>query len=217
MVFSIRYKISGLTAVILILFAAIFTYSAVREMKNVISEERSNDFSERIRIIIDELDETVINLEKTGLTEIFEDDFKKNVIELLKQRYYIGYPSNGAQNSDKYEKTDFYPIILDENNNLIMHPELEQEIILFDDADQTAGFFNSNSGSFNYKKNGIDEWMVYSKFGTWNWTIIYSCEKSLKYAAVTSFFYKILLYRNSIRCHRNPFDVSGRIQTVETT
>ena len=174
---SIRNKISVLTGAIIIILGLSLSLSSVTTMKKVISEERMNDFSERIRIIIDELNVTAEELEETGLTEFFEKDFQNDVLEILRKRYYIK-----ENNSIK-----FFPYILDENGNVLIHPEQETGSEIFAGTDFIQEAFNMKNGYLEYESNGEKYWMVYQLFEKWNWLIIYSCKISDKYEDVADF------------------------------
>ena len=156
---SIRNKISVLTGGIIIIFGLSLSFSSVSTMKNIISEERMNDFSERIRIIIDELNVTVEELEETGLTEFFEKDFQNDVLEILRKRYHI---------KDNNNSIKFLPLILDSSGNVLLHPDHKTGSEIFARTDFIQEAFKMKNGSLDYEINGEKNgWFIsYLKSGT---------------------------------------------------
>ena len=141
---------------LLILF---FTH---KQITKVIDSSQKKVFSEKLHTITASIDRQIELLEKTGMVEVYEDDFKERQLETLRRTYC------------KSGRELTAPVIFDADGNLLLHSEkLEagaaeihkkvfQKILEIKNGDFTLDF--AGGSQFWYIVRPVDEWGWYVLF-----------------------------------------------------
>lgn len=145
------------------------------QLRRVIDKSQASIYEEKIDGILSLLDTYHQRLEKTGLVEAYEQDFKKKAIENLAQI---------LQN----QKHGVALLILDHEGHLVSSPRLPPGT-LSPIADISDGkILKSEQGSFDYRLNGVDRWCTFKRFAPWEWRIAYTLPLDYKYADAKTVF-----------------------------
>ena len=153
--FSIKRKITY-SIVIILFFITIFLYFySLFFLRIIVDHEKHEDFSERLRIIIDNLEQQNKELNELGLGDLYIDDYQNDIISNLKNRYYTN------------KNLKVYPFILDKEGNIILHPNLEKGSNEIASLPFTKTALKLRSGSFDYKWKKNKRWMTFKTFEKW--------------------------------------------------
>lgn len=177
---SIKFAISfAFICFLLILSIFLILFSSVK-LKEIITAEKSQDFNERLRIVVDELDKTATDIESSGMG-LFLSTFQDEAIELLRLRYY----------SNDGSAMESYPFIFDKTGQIIMHPSLERGETIVDETFVNA-MIEDEQGELDVLWMDKERYMVFRSFNQWDWTIVFTIPNDEKYQAVNQFISKLV-------------------------
>ena len=150
------------------------------QLRRIIDKSQASIYEEKIDGIIGILDSYHRRLEKTGLVEAYEQEFKRKALENLAQV---------LQN----QKHGVAVLILDHEGNLVSSPRLPpgSPAPIVDISD--GKILKSEQGSFNYILNNVGGWCTFKRFSPWEWHIAYTLPLDYKYADATTFF-RLMLF-----------------------
>lgn len=181
---SIRFKL-----LLIIISAFMFTTIAIltltkTEIIETIDQHHEAIYTEKTEGIYRFLEGKYNNLKKTGLIEVYTNDFKKSAVDILELTLY----GNAILSP---------PTILDSSYQIVMHSTLPVGKI-FIEQDEIKSKLSSKSGQFTAKHQGETKWFIYKKFEPWNWTILYSIPVNTKYNDFQGFLTKLIAYMTGI-------------------
>lgn len=176
---SINKKIIFLL-VSLFLFSSVFLIAfSLSSLRAIEEKQMDKVYTERLRILMVFIENRYDALLETGMADIYEEVYKKDLVRDLKQIYY----KNVKQT---------YPFILDPDANQIMHPT-----ILIENADNNENDLaivnhikNHKNGNFEYVWNGNHKWCIFREFKPWNWYVVFTVDDSVRYDVVYQYLYK---------------------------
>ncbi len=171
---SIRFRIIGLTFLILISVALAGILISFARLKVIIHQSSLRDFGARIDGVLRELTSANQELTETGMGDIYGDDIKNMTLSKLESQYYSG-------------KSDEVMFIINEGGEVILHPELKKGETLPFPENVKNMFTSSMSGDASYSTGDNSYWIMFRKFPQWKWIVVYSIPAELKDKPIRDF------------------------------
>lgn len=163
-------SVSLLTSTLLMLL----TYN---DLKHIVDEHQTEDFTERISIIHALLSDKEKELQKTGIPDLFRENYQKDIIKRLERLYY------NKENTGKD-----YPFIIDSSLATIMHPSQDRSSHSSPSVQALLKKFrDSKTGIEEYEYQGNKKWVILKKFEPWGWTIGFSTTLNERYRTLQRF------------------------------
>ena len=187
---TIKVKILFVVAILLFVVSAGQLYFIESTQKQIITSEKDEQYSERVRVIIqtlkleeESLNEMIETLKEAGrenktrdqLYTLYKKEFQDRAITVLEKVYY-----NDSQST-------IYPFILDKDGYLEMHPVLGRKSPDVKDLEFIKNALKMQNGQFDYIWKGTEKWMIFRTFEEWDWLIGYALTLESKYFAVAQF------------------------------
>lgn len=166
---SIIFKLLATTSMTFISAAIIIIYLLNHNLKSIIEKEQYSKYNEKISLIISEIDHQYLRLKQTGMIEHYADDFKKSLIKKLEKRYY------------RIDNQNIYPIIIDGNGNIIMHPSNISHNQLLDNAEHIKKITQMKNGEIIFDEIDNNHWHIFNYYKEWDWIINFIVPISAKY------------------------------------
>jgi signal transduction histidine kinase/DNA-binding response OmpR family regulator len=116
-------------------------------------------FDERLDTCTDILARRQSSLESLGLSEAFRGSIQDAARQDIASRFY------GGQDGDAY------PVVLDAQGRILLHPSLPAGDASFQAA---AGQRAATSNGFSFQGPGGERWGISRRFEPWGWTLVYS-------------------------------------------
>ena len=157
-----------------LVFLSVMTH---HNLKSIIEKKETRDFRERLRIIHATLSNKERALQKTGLPDLFLENYQKDVVQDLRVLYYDA-------------PQDSYPFIIDADKRILMHPSLEEGfsapflVPLVDRTNEVVG---------GYEWGNEKKWIILKTFEPWGWTLGFSTPESSHLSVQKSFTRRFLL------------------------
>jgi len=181
------HKKSLLTRIVLFIIFITFTSFSIlmlltyENLKRIIDTNETKGSRERLRIIYAILEEKNIELQKTGMPDLYLQNYQEDIIKKLKKLYYV---------NDSQE----YPFILSSDKKIIMHPsqkntqESPEEVI-----NLISQLINSEKEIVEYEYQNKPKWLILKKFTPWNWIICLSTTEETKFSTLYTFSKELFL------------------------
>ncbi len=178
---SITFKLSafiiGIASIV-----AIFVFVFIdHQLKQILNKSQVSMYTERVDAIVDVLARKNERLKKTGLVEVYIDDFQYSTLSLLRVNQY--------NQSDQ----NIYPFIIRSNGLVVMHPKLQPLDASVKDTSIVAKMLSSDQGAFYDTYLGEKKWYVYKRFDEWGWVVGYTVPLDIKYKDAREFRNKLIL------------------------
>jgi signal transduction histidine kinase/CheY-like chemotaxis protein len=138
-------------------------------LTRIIDESQDAAYTEKINSIWGVLNRSNERLKKTGLVEVYSEDFKERSLAILRQSYYT------------HADQPIYPFIIDTNGKVVMHPVLPQGDLSLVQTKIVRQLLTSNAGYFEYTYLGQKKWCHFKRFPAWDWVIAYTVPLEIKY------------------------------------
>jgi len=171
----------SLTIFSFILISSIFLIViSVTALKHIAEKQISEVYTENLRIVLFELQQTYDKLQQTGMPEIYEDVYQKDILQSLRRRYY----ANTNQT---------YLFIINNRRELVLHPYITQnspDFVAAKNSYITAHIVLHENGNFQYTWKGVHKWCVFRKFSPWNWYAVFTVDDSIRYQVLKQFYIK---------------------------
>ncbi|MDC7218915.1 MAG: ATP-binding protein [Spirochaetales bacterium] len=178
---SIKTKLIILTVGTFIFQLFAITIVSRLQLKHIVDVSQITIYEEKISIIIKDLDKAEDRLNKTGLREIYVDDFQEALLKELRTTYYDS------------ENIELYPFITDKDLAMILHPLLPQGDTSLQAIEAFQSLKQVKEGELYSSYGGSNLWYVYRYYPSWEWYIIYSIPLEHKYAHMREFIGILLL------------------------
>ncbi|MCK5311989.1 MAG: cache domain-containing protein, partial [Desulfobacteraceae bacterium] len=176
---SINKKLILLLVSLFLFSSVILFFFSLYSLRSIEEKQMEKVYEERLRILMFFIEDRYDALLDTGMADIYEEVYKKDLVRDLKQIYY-----NNVRQT--------YPFILDPDANDIMHPT-----ILVENADKNENemiivnrIINTKNGSFEYIWHGNHKWCIFREFKPWNWYVVFTVDDSVRYDVVYQYLYK---------------------------
>jgi len=157
---------------------------SVNSLKKIAERQVAEVYTERLRIVLFELQQTYNKLQQTGMPEIYENVYQKDILNSLKTRYYA--------NTDQT-----YLFIINKNRELVLHPYITggtPDFVKAKNSDITAHIISHENGNFQYIWKGIHKWCVFRKFSPWNWYVTFTVDDNIRYQILIQFLIKFIAF-----------------------
>jgi len=175
----------SLTILSFSLISSIFlVFISVTTLKHIAERQIFEVYTERIRIVMFELQQTYDKLTQTGIPELYENVYQKDIIQSLRKKYYA--------NTDQT-----YLFIINKDRELILHPYISQNSPDFELAKNSyisGHIVTHENGNFQYTWKGTHKWCVFRKFIPWNWYAVFTVDDSIRYQVLIEFFIKFTAF-----------------------
>ncbi len=178
---SITAKLLSLMIGSLLLALLSVFFISRNQLRIIIDQSQLSLYQERIEILRGEMERSNDKLKKTGLYEVYKDDFQKSSLEVIKKTYY------------KEENPEVYPFILDWKLNVVLHPDLPAGDSSMAEIEAFYRLKYKNLHELNASYRGEMKWYVFEHFDPWNWIIVYTVPLREKYGELRK-FQQILLF-----------------------
>lgn len=147
------------------------------DLKQIVEERQTEDFSERISIIHTLLSDKEKELQKTGIPDLFRENYQKDMVKRLEKLYYNKEVANGD-----------YPFIIDSSLHTILHPSTNRSSHQSPRVQALLKQFrDSKTGIEEYEFEGNKKWVILKKFEPWGWTIGFSTTLDERYRTLQRF------------------------------
>lgn len=167
--------ISTVSTVMLVLLAE-------RDLRTIVEQKKTDEFEERIHIILTLLKNKERDLQATGIPDLFRENFQQEITQELKDIYF--------QDGNLEE----YPFIITDDLIPILHPTFENTPENLEKVKPLlTSFKESKTGIETYTYSGKKKWVMLKRFEPWNWTIGYSSTLDERLSTVASFRERFLL------------------------
>ena len=174
MSFKLAYK--SITAKLLTLMICTFFITLIiillaanTQLRKIIDKSQFTISSEKIEIIMKDIERTHNRLEQTGLIEVYIDDFQNSLLKRLKETYY------------KDNNFNIYPFILNAEWNVILHPTLPKGDTSLSWIESYSQWEDEEKSIINISFENRDKWYVLQHFRPWNWTVVFTIPLKEKY------------------------------------
>lgn len=178
---SIRVRIIALILAGFFVAAVSVVILANEQVKQIIDQSQQAVFEEKIRVILNDINQQSQRLELTGQKEAYENAFQISLINELRQRYYT------------LTNAKAYPFILDMNGTAIMHPSFEKGDSFQTSQDFVQKMISIKNGDFDYQMNGENKWCIIRSSQEWEWIIGYTIPLNVKYQDVYALRHRLIL------------------------
>lgn len=172
---SLTQKIIFIILSVSILSSALLLLFTYRDLKKIVNTQETEVYQSRIDIIHTLLAEKEKELSQTGIPNLFEENYQKDIVERLNKLYYT-------------TQTTHYPFIIDSTLQTVMHPN---EAIIRKSPPEfiptLKRFRDSKTGIEQYTYKGERKWVILKKFEPWGWTIGYATTMNERYRLVVTF------------------------------
>jgi len=138
-------------------------YFADKSVREIVEQNQRHLFKEKIDSLVRMLENRAIRLEKTAQPEAYREDFQKAALQIISGTYF----------SKDNLLLQSYPIIVDGDSKIILHPFIENK----ESFHKAETFLNSASrltseGGYTIIQ-GKDIWGIFLPFPTWQWQVGY--------------------------------------------
>jgi signal transduction histidine kinase/DNA-binding NarL/FixJ family response regulator len=178
---TIRAKLLLVVGIGFLATSLVTVYALDRILVADIDETQSRLFAERLNSIRSLLERKQDLLQKTGMEGAYRRGLQEAAVKELAAKYYAG----DAQGS--------YPAIVDAQGRVVLHPNLPPGDESLMTLDFMPTLLLSFSGSMEYEYLGQAKWCMFETYEPWQWTIVYSMPKDVKYAEVSRLRTTLLL------------------------
>ena len=184
--FSIKNKLLLLVGAGFIVATTIIVYLVNNRMTAAIDHTQQALFREKLDSIISLLEKKNNKLHKTGMVSAYKKSFQESAIKELAAKYYkdIGNRS--------------YPFILDNQGNIIMHPEQNASAKIESSVKLLDYMFSKPDGEIEYKYQNNEKWCMFTTFQPWGWHVGYAIPLEVKYAMINKFRLTFLVVMGSV-------------------
>jgi PAS domain S-box-containing protein len=172
---AITFKLLGFIVAAFMLTTIAVLILASQQLKRILDTSQAAFYSERIGVITGVLARYDERLQKTGLVEIYQDDFQESALETLRRTYY------------KTPDQTVYPYILDAKGVVIMHPILAMGDRSLSNNATTRNMLAVSGGTFESISQKEKKWYISRRFGPWGWMVGYALPLEDKYEAAVTF------------------------------
>ena len=183
---SITLKLLPVIIGSFILLAACVLLLAKSELTKIIDKSQQDIFAEKIDVVWGNLKRMDDRLQKTGLVEAYREDFENSALKTLQESYY------------KQLQISLKPIIIDQESNVILHPDLAAGESLQYAGQNLFQGLQEERGDFYTTDSGSRNWHIFRVFRPWGWIILYVVPLEEKYSDVRNFSRLLFLITGSI-------------------
>ncbi len=170
---SVTRLLMVVTSALLLLLVGAISVLSYHSLTLVIDRAQENLYHERALNIHSIIRQKYERLEKTGLPEVYKDDFQRQVLNQIEAVY--------GKNSD--DENNIPVILNDDGKELYPSGKLKNANDLF------YNYLKENKfESFFYKENNTKKWCHTISFKPWQWHICYIVPINIKYSDRTQFF-----------------------------
>ncbi|MEK6794920.1 MAG: hypothetical protein AABZ39_09095, partial [Spirochaetota bacterium] len=167
---SVAWRIIAAVAVsfiALIITVSVLTFILVTgSFRSVLAKE----FGAKVRFMTEELAKKDTELAATGMYEDYASAFQNNLLQRFEQIYY------GEKKADALSE---YPIIVDANGDLLMHPDVRRgENTAGNNMEFLAFAGTKPNGSGVYESKGTRYWITFGTFEKWGWRVGFQIRES---------------------------------------
>jgi len=181
---TITRKFSLSILMFVLLLCSILVLVSISSLKHLNERQISDNYTEKLRIVLFELQQKYDKLQQTGMAEIYEDVYQKDILQALKNCYYT-------------EDTDqTYLYVLNRDRKLILHPDITPKspgYIKAKESDITSHIVSHENGQFQYTWKGVHKWCIFKKFSQWDWYVVFTVDESVRQQILKQFFIKFCL------------------------
>ncbi|MBC8206245.1 MAG: response regulator [Kiritimatiellales bacterium] len=160
---------------------------ANHQLVRIIDQSQNAMYAEKVDVIHNTLARVNERLQKTGLVEAYEADFKASVLQELRNTYYI------------QPDAQVYPFIIDPDGNIILHPDGPHS----SDGTQTKSIVEQLQHASTSETPGAgifqnrQTWYTFKSFDPWGWVVCYTVPLDVKYHDAR-IFQKTLIFVMSV-------------------
>ncbi|WDP91937.1 MAG: cache domain-containing protein [Desulfobacter sp.] len=182
---SLNKKLTIFFVSVFILLSLLMILYSFIHLKQIAEAHIQKDYEERLKIVVIFIKNKHQNLLRTGMENIYEDLYKKDLIRELKASYYKNIKHT-------------YPFILDADSNIIMHPTIPSAGLNRKPSKDEVFIYKyittHGRGAFEYTWQGIQKWCVFEQFKPWNWYVAFSVDSYVQYDVLNQFILKYSLF-----------------------
>lgn len=167
---SIKSCLILLTLTLYITTAVIVILVVNHQMMKTTETYERTLMSDRVRVILNNMELQYQRLQQTQTPEAYEEDFKATMLNSIREQYYVT------------PLPDSYPVVVDLNGVVILHPFLATGTPAPLDNATRRMYSEQQSGEIYYESQGIKKWNYFERFKPWNWVVFYTTPLAVKYA-----------------------------------
>jgi methyl-accepting chemotaxis protein len=162
--FSIKWKINAITIISYLLILLVVVAIIHTRIVKILETSTLHEQSLNVGSINDLLANQYKALEATGMVEDFKDFSQKDILDVLRKKYY----------QEKMTNLSIYPFIIDGSGKIVMHYSLP----VGDASVQNEAFIKTmikdQKGTISYVYKGEQKVAVYAAFPEWKWIIAFT-------------------------------------------
>lgn len=175
-------KYNSITVKLLLFFVTVFGLLisgvfllADFQLKHILDRSNETAYAERVETILRTLAGNDERLQKTGLAEVYLDDFQHSSLNVLRSNYYT------------QTQQAIFPFILDTNGAVILHPNLARGDLSLEALDNIS----ATHGHRIYRDE--KDWYIIKTFEPWQWQIGYRVPLDVLYRDANRFRNNLLV------------------------
>ncbi|PLX75150.1 MAG: hypothetical protein C0614_11210 [Desulfuromonas sp.] len=177
---SLRSKMIILVGCGLLLAIISISWLAQNGMREIIDRSQKAVYENRLNHLLATLRQLDDELRRTLQVEAYRDQFQDEALRVIRSRDLV----------DTSE--DVYPFIIDRQGVVLLHPNLSRGDTSLATLPFVDRMLQESRGSFSYRYQSDDKWLVFARFPAWDWVVVYSLRQSFKYAELTHFHENLL-------------------------
>lgn len=180
----IRTKVTLIQTAVMTASLAIILLMIYSTVSSLVNTKDDAIFNERLDRIISRVETEYASLIETGLGDIdvYVQGAQEGMLSSLAEQHY------GKDNSE------VYLLILDDEGNVVLHPDLPAGSTKLVGQDLTRGLLSvSGRGQHTDTVDGVSMWALVDTFEPWGWHIGYVVANDFKFASMNQFLRQLIL------------------------
>lgn len=145
-------------------------------------------------------------LEEKGLLAALGKRSQEKLLDEFVEQCYTGRNAYGEmiaadQEAVAPEDLQVYPLIIDNDGQVLLHPTIERGSDSLAEEDFTKQMLEQGSGQLDYAFGGKNKWMYFHEFDggpDWHWYVAYAVPHSIKYADADALWNNLAMVMISI-------------------
>ncbi len=172
LLFRVLLAITG----VMVCIALVVFFLIDSKLKQVVDQSLEHVYREKIEDIVGVLEVNNKKLKGTGNVTAYREGLQHLAVHALRSSLY------------RSSETLDYPMILNADGAVVMHPSLEKGDATFAKDLFARKALSLKQGSFIYHPDNKEKhWCVFSTYGPWNWLVLFTIPQEYKYRDLVHF------------------------------